>query len=457
MRRTNAKTQNPATGELLEEFAFISQADLEVKIEGLAGAQRGWRESSAEVRSLALEKLAAKMLAERERLATSMTLEMGKPISQSRLEIDKSIDWIHFSAESVERLINDFPGAISQARYRRDPLGIILGVMPWNFPCWQVVRFAVAAIAMGNAAILKPSVNVMRTSLILKEIFSVLPFPVFDVVLAEKEQVAWLLKHPKISGLSFTGSDETGAKLASISGASLKKTVLELGGSDPYLVFADCRFEEAVNYCVQSRMINSGQSCLAAKRFLIEESIFSDFRDAFVELVKVYQPSNPLDDDCKLGPLAREDLRDKIHHQLKTSLQRGGRLLCGGEKVSGPGFFYSATVVEKPDLQSALFREEIFGPIAPLFSFRTEAEALELANDSVFGLGAAVFSSDSARCRRMADHLQTGTLYFNTFVRSDPRLPMGGIKRSGFGLELGTEGHFEFTQLKVSRYEPEPK
>jgi len=334
---------------------------------------------------------------------------------------------------------------------------VILGVMPWNFPCWQTVRFAIPAIAMGNAALLKPASNVARTSLILKDIFSELPLPLFDVALTGNDSVSGLIQHQKISGLSFTGSDVTGSKLAAIAGAALKKTVLELGGSDAYLVFADCRFEEAVNYCVQARMVNSGQSCLAGKRFLIEESIFSEFRDSFLEQLKIYKPEDPLNEDCKMGPLAREDLRAKIDDQLQKSLELGGRLLCGGQSVPGSGYFYEATVVEKPSFSSPLFREEVFGPIAPLFSFRTEEEAIHLANDSIFGLGQAVFSLDPARCRRLSKELRAGTIYFNTFVRSDPRLPMGGIKHSGYGLELGTEGHFEFTNLKVSRYEPDPK
>jgi len=457
MGRTNAKTVNPATEEVLEEFVMEGASELDPKITRLAAAQTEWRISSAESRRTALEKLAKRMSESKERLAKSISLEMGKPISQSRLEIEKSVDWILFSAESVQRLVNDFPGAISQTRYRRDPLGVILGVMPWNFPCWQVVRFAVPAIAMGNAALLKPAQNVIRTSLILKEIFAELPLPLFDVALADNETVAWMIAHPKVSGFSFTGSDQTGSKLSALAGASLKKTVLELGGSDAYLVFADCRFEEAVNYCVQARMVNSGQSCLAGKRFLIEESIFSDFRDAFVEQLKIYQAADPLEDECKLGPLARGDLRDKIHAQLNQSLALGGKLLCRGKKVSGPGFFYEPAVVEKPSLSSPLFREEVFGPIAPLFAFRTEEEAVQLANDSLFGLGAAAFSTDPERCRRLAKDIQAGTIYFNTFVRSDPRLPMGGIKNSGHGLELGTEGHFELTNLKISRYVPEPK
>ncbi|HXF99607.1 MAG TPA: NAD-dependent succinate-semialdehyde dehydrogenase, partial [Bacteroidota bacterium] len=332
------------------------------------------------------------------------------------------------------------------------PLGILLAIMPWNFPFWQVFRAAAPALMAGNTVVLKHASNVSGCALEIEKLLreAGLPLGVFSTLLLSSSRVNMLIEHPLVRAVTITGSTAAGKAVAAKAGAMLKKTVLELGGSDPYIVLEDANLDEAVATCVASRLINNGQSCIAAKRFIVVESVKKRFEEMFVERMKAQNVGDPLDPSVAVGPLARRDLRDELHHQVRRSIEKGARLLCGGEVPSGRGAFYPPTVLTNVAKGMPAYDEELFGPVAAIISAKDEADAIRIANDSAFGLGAAVFTSNLQKGERIAaEELEAGSCFVNAFVRSDPRLPFGGIKDSGYGRELSVFGIREFVNIKT--------
>jgi len=379
---------------------------------------------------------------------------MGKLIPQGIAEVEKCAWVCDYFADNAERFLapEEVPTEFLRSYVAFQPLGCILAIMPWNFPFWQVFRFGAAALMAGNTIVLKHAPNVTTTALALEGLFREAGFPegVFQILLTPVERVPAVIEHPAIAAVTFTGSTRAGRIVAAQAGAALKKTVLELGGSDPYIVLEDADLEATVETCVAARLINSGQSCIAAKRFIVLESIREAFEEAFVEAMRQQVMGAPSDRSATLGPLARQDLRDTLHQQVQTSLERGARLLLGGDIPSLPGWFYPPTVLTDVRPGMPVFDEETFGPVAAIVPARDEREAIALANASAYGLGAAVFTQDRERGERIArEALQAGSCFVNTFVRSDPRLPFGGIKQSGWGRELAIYGIREFVNIKT--------
>jgi succinate-semialdehyde dehydrogenase/glutarate-semialdehyde dehydrogenase len=413
-----------------------------------------WRKSSFSLRAQYM-KAAARILRERaDKYAELMAMEMGKPLKEGLAEAEKCAWVCEYYADNAEEFLK--PEIIStdasESYISFQPLGIILAIMPWNFPFWQVFRFAAPTLMAGNAAILKHASNVPGCALAIQDIFVRAGFPehIFKTVLITSNQVSSLIENPLIQAITLTGSTPAGKEVAKKAGSMLKKTVLELGGSDPYIVLEDAELEETAKSCVLSRLINSGQSCIAAKRFIVAERIREDFEFLFVDQMKTYAMGDPLDDNVRIGPLARHDLRDELHHQVQESINSGAKCLLGGEIPEGRGAFYPATVLTgvKPGMPA--YEEELFGPVAAIIPAKDEREAIRIANDSKFGLGAALFTQNLERGRELAEQeIEAGSCFLNTFVRSDPRLPFGGIKQSGYGRELSLFGIREFVNIKT--------
>jgi succinate-semialdehyde dehydrogenase/glutarate-semialdehyde dehydrogenase len=451
---TVIETINPASGERIARYAEAIPAEVASIVRDVAEAAAEWQQTTfAYRRSLMLE--AASLLRERAAdYAELMALEMGKPVAQGRAEAEKCAWVCEFYAEHAETFLADESIATDATRsfvaYR--PLGVVLAVMPWNFPFWQVFRFAAPALMAGNAGLLKHASNVMGCALAIESVFQEAGFPtdLFRALVIGSRSVRAVIEAPQVKAVTLTGSGPAGAAVAAAAGTALKKTVLELGGSDPYIVLADADLEETVTTCVDSRLINSGQSCIAAKRFIVVRSIRDEFIERFVETMRTKRMGDPLDVDVDVGPQARLDLRDELHDQVVRSVERGAELRLGGRIPPGPGAFYPPTVLDGVQPGMPAYDEELFGPVAAIITAEDEVDALRLANDSSFGLGAAVFTRDVTRGERIArDGLDAGACFVNTFVKSDPRLPFGGIKQSGYGRELGVFGIREFVNVKT--------
>ncbi|MBI4342447.1 MAG: NAD-dependent succinate-semialdehyde dehydrogenase [Candidatus Omnitrophica bacterium] len=445
---------NPATGEVIRSYPELSARELQERLERADRAFAGWRRTPCRQRAGLMRAAANSLRARREDHAVLMAHEMGKPVAQGRAEVDKCAWLCDYYAEHAERFLTPEPIATDAAKsyVAFEPLGVVLAVMPWNFPFWQVFRAAVPALLAGNAVLLKHAANVPACALAIEEGFRAagLPDGLFQTLLVGAARVASLIEHPRIHAVTLTGSTPAGQAVASKAGAMLKKTVLELGGSDPYLILEDADLEPAVEACVASRLINSGQSCIAAKRFIVAGSIRGRFEVLFVERMRAQTMGDPLREDVTVGPLARHDLRDSLHAQVTKSLAQGARLLLGGTIPSSKGAFYPPTVLTDVRKGMTAFDEETFGPVAAIIGAADEAQAIQAANDSPFGLGAAVFTKDRARGERIAAaQLEAGCCFVNAPVRSDPRLPFGGIKQSGYGRELSSFGIREFVNIKT--------
>jgi succinate-semialdehyde dehydrogenase/glutarate-semialdehyde dehydrogenase len=445
---------NPATDEIVREYDELKPADVVDALEQSQAAYLKWRRTSFATRA-ALLKSAAQILRERtDDYARLMAEEMGKPITQGRAEAEKCAWVCDYYAENaagfLEREIVETDAAKSFVTYQ--PLGVVLAVMPWNFPFWQVFRFAAPALMAGNVAVLKHASNVPGCALAIQYIFKAAGFPehAFRSLLVGSRQVDAIIESPIVKAVTLTGSTPAGRAVASKAGEMLKKTVLELGGSDPYLVLSDADSEQAANICVASRLINSGQSCIAAKRFIVVASQRERFEQLFVEGMRAAKLGDPLDEETQVGPQARTDLRDELHDQVERSLIAGARCLLGGAIPEGPGSFYPPTVLTDVRKGMPAFDEELFGPVAAIIAVPDDAAAIEVANDSTFGLGAAVFTGDVEKGERIAaDQLEAGSCFVNAFVKSDPRLPFGGINESGYGRELSHYGIREFVNIKT--------
>jgi succinate-semialdehyde dehydrogenase/glutarate-semialdehyde dehydrogenase len=447
------RSVDPATGQVLRDYAEPDAAEVARRLAAAAAAFPDWRDAGVGHRA-ALLHAAARVLRERAPdLATLATREMGKTIAAAEAEVGKcahACDW--FAAEAP-RLLAPEPAATEATRsyVRWDPLGVVLAVMPWNFPFWQAVRCAAPALAAGNGVVLKHASNVPGCALALEEVFAAAGFPpgVFTTLLVPSAAVAGLIAHPAVAAVSLTGSEEAGVAVARAAGEALKKAVLELGGSDPFLVLADADPDAVAQEAVAARTINNGQSCIAAKRLIVEAPLAPRFEAAVTERMRALAVGNPLDRRVQVGPLARADLVTALNDQVKRSVAAGAKIACGGRPLEGPGFFYAPTVLTGVTPGMAAFDEETFGPVAAIVRARDDVEAVALANRSRFGLGASIWSRDAARAESLAATLEAGSVFVNGQVRSDPRLPFGGIKRSGYGRELAAFGIREFVNVKT--------
>jgi succinate-semialdehyde dehydrogenase/glutarate-semialdehyde dehydrogenase len=423
-------------------------------LERVDAAQREWSRTDFEHRAV-LMKRAAEVLRDRsDEYARLMAEEMGKPLAGGRAEADKCAWVCHYYAENAEDFLADeaveTDAVRSYVAFR--PLGVVLAVMPWNFPFWQVFRFAAPALMAGNAGVLKHASNVFGCALAIEEVFrqAGMPEDLFRSLLIGSSRVAAVIENPFVRAVTLTGSTPAGKALAEKAGSVLKKTVLELGGSDPYLILEDADLEAAATICTTSRLINSGQSCIAAKRFIAVEEVRERFEQLMVERMEAETMGDPMDERVSVGPQARTDLRDELHEQVRKSIAAGARCLLGGEVPDGPGAFYPPTVLTAVEPGMPAYDEELFGPVAAIIGVADEDEAVRVANDSIFGLGAAVFTRDRERGERIAaDRLEAGSCFVNAFVKSDPRLPFGGIKESGYGRELAEFGIREFVNIKT--------
>jgi len=390
---------------------------------------------------------------EKQELARTITLEMGKLFGDSVAEIEKCSRGCRYYAENAERFLEDEPAQTTARRsyVHYEPMGPVLAIMPWNFPFWQVFRFAAPALMAGNVGILKHAANVPQCALAIEQVFCRAGFNegAFQTLLIEAEQAEKVIVDPRIKAVTLTGSERAGSVVGSVAAREIKKSVLELGGSDPFIVMPSADFGLAVSTAVKARTINTGQSCIAAKRFFVADSIYDKFLDQFVEQMRSLKVGDPFDEMTEIGPLANEHILKGVDDQVQKSIAMGAKVLTGGNRIAGLGFFYEPTVLVDVPRNSPAFREEVFGPVAAVFRVRTAEEAIELANDSTFGLGASAWTNDQIEQELFASELQSGMVFINSMVASDPRLPFGGIKRSGFGRELGAAGIREFMNAKT--------
>ena len=443
---------NPTTDEIIETFEETSQAELERILASAHAAFVEWRTRPFAERAARMHEAARVLRARKAEYARTMTLEMGKPIVQAEGEIDKCAWVCDYYADHAEAFLAEQPRETdaSQSYVRFDALGTVLAVMPWNFPFWQVFRFAAPALMAGNAGILKHASNVMRCALQIEAVFREAGFPsgLFRTVVLGSRRVGALVADPRIVAVTLTGSEHAGSAVAERAGRELKKTVLELGGSDPFIVLADADLPAAARTAADARLINSGQSCIAAKRFIAVDPVANQFIERFKTELASRRVGDPLARDTQVGPQARVDLREALHRQVEESIKRGAERLLGGEIPAGKGAFYPPTLLVAVDKGMPAFDEETFGPVAAVIRARDEAEAVRLANDSAFGLGASLWTQDRERARRLAAQIEAGAVFVNGVVKSDPRLPFGGIKRSGYGRELSEYGIREFVNIK---------
>jgi succinate-semialdehyde dehydrogenase/glutarate-semialdehyde dehydrogenase len=446
-------TINPATGETLQTFDELSTAELEKKLQLAADTFRSYRYTSFRERSERLQQAATLLEDEKQKFARLMTIEMGKPIKGAIAEVEKCALVCRYYAENAENHLADQVVATNATRsfVRFQPVGPVLAVMPWNFPFWQVFRFAAPALMAGNVGLLKHASNVPQCALAIEEIFQRAGFPVgaFQALLIGSSLVERVLNDPRVAAATLTGSEPAGRSVASIAGKQIKKTVLELGGSDPFIVMPSANLDEAVTTAVKARTINSGQSCIAAKRFIIAAAIYPEFEKRFVAQMQSLKVGDPLQESTDIGPLATEQILKDVADQVQTSIASGAVVLTGGQKLKRPGNYYEPTVLTNISPDSPAACEEVFGPVAMLFRVNGINDAIELANSTSFGLGAAAWTNDAAEQERFINELEAGSVFINGMVASDPRLPFGGIKNSGYGRELAEFGIREFVNVKT--------
>ena len=444
---------NPATGKKLKEFSALTEKEIEERLKRAEEAFAHHRREPFAKRGQLMLAAASLLEQGKKELAQTITLEMGKLLGGAIGEIEKCARVCRFYAENAERFLEDEPVQTDAARsfVRYQPLGAVLAIMPWNFPFWQVFRFAAPALMAGNVGLLKHAANVPQCALAIEKIFCRAGFDegVFQTLLIEAERVEHLIVDPRVKAVTLTGSERAGSAVASAAAREIKKAVLELGGSDAFIIMPSADFKAALTTAVKARTINSGQSCIAAKRFFIADKVYDDFLRQFVERMRALKIGDPLDETTEIGPLATEQILNGVHDQVQKSIAAGAKLLTGGNRIHGPGFFYEPTVLVNVPRKSPAYREEVFGPVASIFRVRDAADAIEIANDSPFGLGASAWTGDPTEKELFASELDAGVVFINGMVASDPRLPFGGVKRSGFGRELGAAGIREFTNIKT--------
>lgn len=443
---------NPATEKMIAEYELMSRAEVFSIVDQCASAFATWREYSITERVNYIKKLSEALRNNNEKYSKLITLEMGKPIKESHAEVEKCAWAADFYAENAELWLKpedvEADGVSHTIVYQ--PLGVILSIMPWNFPFWQALRFAIPTLLAGNVSILKHSNTVPSCALAIEEAFNTAGFPknVFRTILADHGTVSELIASKDIRGVSFTGSSKVGAELAGLAGKNLKKSVLELGGSDPFIVLEDADIELAARNAVLGRTINTGQSCIAAKRFIVVDQVAEGFSKRFAELMSELVVGDPNDKGTEIGPLVSSEAVEQLDAQVQDAVNKGAKVLTGGARFDRKGYFYSPTVLTniKPDMK--VVTEEVFGPVAPIIIVADEVEAVSVANSSDFGLGGSVWTSDLSRGKRLAEQIESGTVFVNSVTKSDPRMPFGGVKDSGFGRELARFGLMEFVNVK---------
>ncbi len=445
---------NPSTEETIQSYPILSTGQIESRLEQAQHAFQPWRRLTFEERGAKLLKVAELLRSRATEYGRLMAMEMGKPLSQGEAEANKCAWVCEYYAQNGADFLRSVQISTdaSESYVTFQPLGLILAVMPWNFPFWQVFRFAAPALMAGNVGILKHASNVQGCARAIESLFKEAEFPegVFQNLTLPAFGVGAVIEHPLIQAVTLTGSTPAGQSVAAKAGSCLKKTVLELGGSDPYVVLADADLDQAVEACVTGRLLNTGQSCIAAKRFIVEQPLLAEFTDRLLNRMKKVTLGDPLQPGVDLGPMVNIAARNELHRQVQESIQKGATCLLGGEVPEGPGAFYPATVLAQVTPGMPAFDEELFGPVAVVISARDEREALQRANQTSFGLGAAVFTREVEKGRRIAEQsLEAGACFVNDFVRSDPRLPFGGIKASGYGRELSRFGILEFVNIKT--------
>jgi succinate-semialdehyde dehydrogenase/glutarate-semialdehyde dehydrogenase len=447
------ETRNPTTGEVIERIGLMDTAQIETKLAEAARGARRWGREDFSGRASLLRAVAARFTLEREQLATTAVREMGKPLAQARAEIDKCAWGLEYFAEHGEALLSAqvTPSSASRSYVAFRPLGALLAIMPWNFPFWQVIRAAAPALMAGNVVLLKHATNTTRCALEIERLFNETGAPegCFGTLLIPGKEMSMIVADSRVAAVTLTGSEDAGASVARAAGENLKKCVLELGGSDAFVVLADADLEAAAKTAVTARFQNNGESCIAAKRFIVEDAVYDDFLSRFATLAAAQIVGDPMNERVRLGPCAREDLRQTVHEQVGDTVERGARLVTGGRAVDRPGFFYEPTVVADVVPGMRMFDEEVFGPAAAVVRANDLEHALELANDSRFGLGANLWTRDIGLAEELAGRVEAGNVFINGMVASDPRLPFGGVKKSGYGRELSSFGIHEFVNIQT--------
>jgi succinate-semialdehyde dehydrogenase/glutarate-semialdehyde dehydrogenase len=447
------QTINPATDEVLASFESLTQQELKIKLDASAEAFELWRKTDFARRKELMHKAGDYLLLHKEEFGKTITLEMGKPLKQAIAEIEKCASCCQYYANYAEDLLSphDYTTDYSFSEVHLEPIGIVYAVMPWNFPFWQALRCAVPAIMAGNVVVLKHSANVPQCALELEKILTESGFPnhVYANLFIEHELSDYVIEYPQVQGISLTGSERAGSHIASVAGKVIKRSVMELGGSDPFIILGDADVEAAAKVGTNARMQNNGQSCIAAKRFIVEETVAEKFTEAFLRNIMALKIGNPMEDGIDIGPLARRDLMENLDKQVQQTVAMGAKVLTGGKPKGGAGAFYLPTILTDIPKDSPAYKDELFGPVASLFVVKDREEAIKLANDTTFGLGASLWTADTKLAQEISKDIQSGSVYINTMVKSDPRIPFGGIKRSGYGRELSDFGIMEFVNIKT--------
>lgn len=447
-------TINPATGKVIQQYAQHTPEETNARLDALHQGWQQWKVLSFEERGQHFLAISKKILENKDAYARLMTQEMGKPIRLARAEIEKCAWVCEYFAQQAAQFLQDeiVSTSLKKSIIQYQPMGVLLAIMPWNYPFWQVFRAAATSMMAGNVFLLKHAEISTGTALVIEALFqAVVPMPVFSSVVLDNAATSALIAHEKIAAVTLTGSVRAGRAVAQSAGQALKKCVLELGGSDPYIILADADITLAAKLCVQGRLANSGQVCIAPKRLIVVDAIYDDFRAAVLSQVSAYVCGDPLNEDTLLGPMAREDLRDLLIQQVQESIDKGAILLIGGHvSLEDDGFYYPATVLDNVTPGMPAFDDELFGPVIALVRAQDEADAIRLANQSVYGLGAGVFTQNTEHGEYIASHcLDAGACHVNSLVSSDPRMPFGGVKTSGLGYELGAAGIREFVHIKT--------
>lgn len=454
MSAATVSTVNPSTGEAIAVYPALSRAEVDSAIGASHAAQREWRTTSFAYRAELLRRVATLLRDEVEEHATLMSNEMGKPISEARAEVLKCAMTCDFYADNAEAFLSPKPVATEAVTsfVAYEPIGLVFAVMPWNFPYWQVIRFAAPTLAAGNGGLLKHATNVTGSAIAIADLFERAGFPrhlLTTLVLADHGAVGEIIADKRVAAVTLTGSEVAGASVAEAAGRALKKTVLELGGSDPFVILADADIAAVTPLAVKARFVNTGQSCLCAKRFIVEGDVIEEFEQAITAAVSALTVGDPLSDSTQQGPLAKPSFVNDIDRQVQESIAMGARLLTGGHRIDGPGNYYAPTVLADVTPDMPVFREETFGPVLALVRAESPQHAIELADDSPYGLAASVWTADMEAGLELGRGIESGALFVNGVVASDPRLPFGGVKLSGYGRELSIEGIQEFTNVRA--------
>ncbi|GAA4321451.1 NAD-dependent succinate-semialdehyde dehydrogenase [Pontixanthobacter gangjinensis] len=451
----NLKTYNPATGEQLNTYELMSDKEVKDAVQASHDAYLKWKSKSAEERAKVIKKIGEKLAERKDEMVKLMTQEMGKLLKQGEQEVELCSGICDYTAKNGPEALKDEERELPEGGkgyITYSPIGVIYGIQPWNFPCYQVVRYSIANLMAGNSILLKHAENVTGSALLLEEIYkdAGLPKDLFKVLRISHDQSDDVIKNDLVRGVTLTGSSGAGKKIAQLAGEELKKTVLELGSNDAYIVLEDADLDLAVETCVQGRIYNNGETCVAAKRFIVVDKVYDKFKEAFVEKMSKVKAGDPTKEDSDIGPMAREDLRDQLHEQVEESVKKGAKILCGGKKPEGKGYFYPATVLGdlKPGMPA--YDDELFGPVASLIKAKDADDAMRIANSSRFGLGGGIFSKDEEKAHELAKfHFDTGMVFINSFGLAKPNMPFGGVKDSGYGREHGGFGLHEFVNTKA--------